>query len=195
MAGGIAAATWSLDATDRIDLFWRDDVFAMSHIDGDGSKWTSNRIGPLKPRDAGVAGRPRRDLHHRPGSSVDARATPVGPADVPATGPSRTGCHAHTGTAGFGRGDRSGDRSKFHPVPPPIPLGGHDVSDGLHRESHSSAARPRIAAAPRGGHRKWGGRSEPSLIDSVMTPLYGAGGPVAATLTARVRNGGANRQL
>ena len=49
MAGGIAAATWSLDATDRIDLFWRDDVFAMSHIDGDGSKWTSNRIGPLKP--------------------------------------------------------------------------------------------------------------------------------------------------
>jgi hypothetical protein len=48
MAGGIAATTWSVDGADRIDLFWRDDAFAMSHVGGDGSKWTSNRIGPLK---------------------------------------------------------------------------------------------------------------------------------------------------
>ena len=48
MAGGIAATTWSLGGADRIDLFWRDDVFAISHVGGDGSKWTSNRIGPLK---------------------------------------------------------------------------------------------------------------------------------------------------
>lgn len=48
MGGGIAATTWSVGGTDRIDLFWRDDMAAMSHIGGDGSKWTSNRIGPLK---------------------------------------------------------------------------------------------------------------------------------------------------
>jgi len=48
VAGGIAATTWSDGSVDRIDLFWRDDVFAISHIGGDGSKWTSNRVGPLK---------------------------------------------------------------------------------------------------------------------------------------------------
>jgi hypothetical protein len=48
MSGGIAATTWSVGGADRIDLFWRDDVFALSHVGGDGSKWTSNRVGPLK---------------------------------------------------------------------------------------------------------------------------------------------------
>src|SRR5919204_4672345 len=48
MPAGIAATTWSVGGADRIDLFWRDDVFAMSHVGGDGSKWSSNRIGPLK---------------------------------------------------------------------------------------------------------------------------------------------------
>ena len=47
MAGSIAATTRSAGAGDRIDLCWRDDVFAISHVGGDGSARTRARIGAL----------------------------------------------------------------------------------------------------------------------------------------------------
>jgi hypothetical protein len=47
MAGSIAATTRLVGAGDRIDLCWRDDVFAISHVGGEGSAWTRARIGAV----------------------------------------------------------------------------------------------------------------------------------------------------
>ena len=43
----IQVTSWSDDGQARIDLFWRDHDLGISHIGGDGVKWSGNRIGPL----------------------------------------------------------------------------------------------------------------------------------------------------